>query len=84
MLTLGYSLERGGRDAFIDELYVRREWRGHGLGSLAVAKAEAAARRLGVHAVHLEVDVTNDRARRLYRRLGFALRQRYQLMSKRL
>ena len=56
VLTIGYSLERGGRDAFIDELYVRAERRGRGLGALAVATAEAAARRLGVRAVHLEVD----------------------------
>ena len=82
VLTIGYSLERGGRDAFIDELYVRSEWRGRGLGTLAVATAEAVARRLGVRAVHLEVDTTNDRARRLYERVGFTVRQRYHLMTK--
>jgi ribosomal protein S18 acetylase RimI-like enzyme len=82
VLTIGYSLERGGRDSFIDELYVRSEWRGRGLGTHAVATAEAGARRLGVRAVHLEVDTTNDRARRLYERVGFTLRQRYHLMTK--
>ena len=61
---------------------MRAEWRGRGLGALAVATAEAAARRLGVRAVHLEVDTTNDRARRLYERVGFTLRQRYHLMTK--
>ena len=82
VLTVGYSLERGGRDAFIDELFVRAELRGRGLGAQAVAVAEAGARRLGVRAVHLEVDNTNDRARRLYERVGFTLRRRYQLMTK--
>jgi ribosomal protein S18 acetylase RimI-like enzyme len=82
VLTLGYSLERGGRDSFIDELYVRPASRGRGLGARAVATAEAAARRLGVRAVHLEVDTGNDRARRLYERSGFALRRRYHLMTK--
>ena len=82
VLTIGYSLERGGRDSFIDELYVRSEWRGRGLGTLAVATAEAGARRLRVRAVHLEVDTTNDRARRLYERVGFTMRHRYHLMTK--
>jgi ribosomal protein S18 acetylase RimI-like enzyme len=84
VLTIGYSLERGGRDAFIDELYVRPQWRGVGLGTLAVATAEVAARRLGVRAVHLEVDTSNERARRLYERIGFAVRQRYHLMTKKI
>ena len=82
VLTIGYSLERGGRDSFIDELYVRPDQRGRGLGALAIATAEVAARRLGVRAVHLEVDTGNDRARRLYERSGFALRERYHLMTK--
>jgi ribosomal protein S18 acetylase RimI-like enzyme len=82
VLTIGYSLERGGRDSFIDELYVRPQQRGRGLGALAIATAEVAARRLGVRAVHLEVDTGNERARRLYERSGFALRERYHLMTK--
>jgi ribosomal protein S18 acetylase RimI-like enzyme len=84
VLTLGWSLELGGRDAFIDELYVKPARRGRGLGTLALATAEAAARRRGVRALHLEVDVTNETARRLYQRVGFRLRERYQLMLKRL
>jgi len=83
VLTFGYTLELGGRDAFIDELYLRPEWRGRGLGRRAVATAEAGARRLGVRALHLEVD-TGNRARVLYERAGFVVRDRYHLMIKRL
>jgi ribosomal protein S18 acetylase RimI-like enzyme len=82
VLTLGYTLELGGRDAFIDELYLRPEWRGRGLGVRALRVAEAAARRRGVRAMHLEVDTGNRRARRLYERWGFAVRDRYHLMVK--
>ena len=32
ILTLGYSLEYGGRDAFIDEVYIRAAYRGRGIG----------------------------------------------------
>src|SRR6516164_9557146 len=32
VITLGYSIEYGGRDGFIDDLYLVPEARGHGLG----------------------------------------------------
>ena len=71
LMTLGYSLEFGGRDAFVDELWIREPFRGAGLGKLAIASAEEACRELGVHALHLEVDRVNTGAQRLYRALGF-------------
>jgi GNAT superfamily N-acetyltransferase len=82
-LTSGYSLEFGGRTAFIDELYVRPESRRRGIGAQALAFAEQACRNLGLHAVHLEVARNNTEARRLYQASGFAAHDSY-LMTKRL
>jgi ribosomal protein S18 acetylase RimI-like enzyme len=36
----------------------------------------------GLTALHLEVDMTNDTARRLYTRAGFVARENYQLMTR--
>ncbi|MGZ3639081.1 MAG: GNAT family N-acetyltransferase [Ktedonobacterales bacterium] len=36
-LTLGYSLEYHGRDAFIDEIYIQADQRGKGIGTQAMA-----------------------------------------------
>ena len=83
VLTWGYSLEFHGRDAFIDELYVAPSYRGAGLGRQAVEWAEAACREQGAGAVHLEVEIDNERAHALYRRSGFAERG-LRLMTKRL
>ena len=83
VVTWGYSLEFHGRDAFIDELYVAPGYRGAGLGRQAVAWAEDACRTHGAGAVHLEVEVDNERAHALYRRSGFAERG-LRLMTKRL
>jgi ribosomal protein S18 acetylase RimI-like enzyme len=83
VLTWGYSLEFHGRDAFIDELYVAPRHRGAGLGRRAVEVAENACRAHGAGAVHLEVEVDNERAHALYRRNGFAERGR-RLLTKRL
>nr|WP_242054288.1 GNAT family N-acetyltransferase [Nostoc sp. FACHB-888] len=33
VLTLGYSLEYRGRDAFVDEFYLRPKHRGQGIGT---------------------------------------------------
>ncbi|HEY7529853.1 MAG TPA: GNAT family N-acetyltransferase [Gemmatimonadota bacterium] len=72
VLTLGFSLEWHGRDAFIDELYVAPERRGCGIGRALLAVAEGEARRAGVRALHLEVEPGNRRARAVYERAGYA------------
>jgi ribosomal protein S18 acetylase RimI-like enzyme len=83
VLTLGYSLEFLGRDAFVDELFVVPEWRSRGIGSAALRHLEAACGELGVRALHLEVGPDNHPAVGLYRRAGFEDR-RHHLMTKRL
>jgi ribosomal protein S18 acetylase RimI-like enzyme len=80
---LGYSIEYGGRDAFIDDLYLVPEARGRGLGARVMDFVEEQALMLGVKALHLEVEIANDRAYGLYRRRGFAESGR-RLLSKRL
>lgn len=70
VLTLGFSIENGGRDAFIDEVYLLPEQRG-GRGDEVMAFVEAAARSLGVRNLYLEVVAGNDRATALYGKRGF-------------
>jgi ribosomal protein S18 acetylase RimI-like enzyme len=81
ILTLGYSFEFRGRDAFIDELYIEPEFRRMGLGRRAMKFVEEKARALGVNALHLEVDGGNDSAAELYRRTGYKDHGRH-LMTK--
>ncbi len=83
-LCYGYSIEFGGRDAFVDELFVRAEHRGAGIGGRLLAHARDAAAAAGVVALHLEVDRANAGARRFYERHGFETRGRFQLMSAKL
>lgn len=81
-LCVGYSLEFGGRDGFLDEFYLLPEARGRGTGRAALAAALDAARALGIRALHLEVGRDNERARQLYAALGFEARTRFTLMSR--
>ncbi len=80
-LCYGYSIEFGGRDAFIDEFYILPGVRGQGFGKAAVDAVRAEAMADGVIALHLEVDHDNARARRLYEHMGFQPRTRFHLMS---
>jgi ribosomal protein S18 acetylase RimI-like enzyme len=79
VLGLGFSVEFQGRDAFLDELYLREGHRGGGLGRRAIQQAEAVCRARGVRAFHLEVERGNTNAQAFYRRLGFKDHDRYLL-----
>ncbi len=77
VLTLGYSLEYGGRTALVDELFVGEEHRGHGLGIATLRFLEQHCASLGIRVVRLEVERKNKRARAIYRRYGFKEHDRY-------
>ena len=81
---LGWSIELGGPDAFVDELFVVPEARGRGLGAAALEHLAAALAARGVVALHLEVARENGGAQRFYARKGFESRERYFLMTRKL
>jgi ribosomal protein S18 acetylase RimI-like enzyme len=83
VLCFGFSLEWGGRDAFLDEIYLEPGARGRGLGRRALRALVEAARAAGVCALHLEVEAGNPAGQALYRSEGFAGRDR-QMLSRRL
>jgi GNAT superfamily N-acetyltransferase len=76
-----YSIEFGGRDAFIDEFYVEAAERGEGIGGRVLKEIAMLLRARGIVAVHLEVDGGNERARAAYARAGFSSRDKYHVMS---
>ena len=68
LLCKTYSQEAGGMAVWIDELYVRPEFRGRGTGKAFFAELEKivpAAR------YRLEIEPDNARAEKLYRSMGF-------------
>ncbi|WP_108880864.1 GNAT family N-acetyltransferase [Anderseniella sp. Alg231-50] len=81
VLAFGFSLEFGGRDAFLDELFIAEAFRGQGIGRAALAAVCAWARHEGLCALHLEVERDNTAAKTLYTETGFEDRSHYNLMS---
>lgn len=80
VLTWAFSVEAGGREACVDELYLVPKARNRGFGSRVLALLEDEARALGVRRVFLEV-ARRNRAIGLYRRAGYLDHDRF-LMSK--
>jgi len=82
ILAFGFSFEHGGRDAFIDELFLKKEFRQVGLGKQTLEFVERQAKVLNVNVIHLEVERSNTDAAKLYRNKGFTDNGRI-LLSKR-
>ena len=68
ILTFGYSFEYGGRDASVNELYLKEEFRERGFESLILESVEFFARKHDVNAIHLEAGEENKR----YLKAGFS------------
>ncbi len=83
VVTLGYSMEYGGLDAVVDDLFVQPAYRGAGLATAALAEVREFCADRGVRAMHLEVARDNMPAQAVYRRVGFASTDR-QLLTLRL
>lgn len=76
VLTLGYSLEFGGRYGLLDELFILAPYRGGGLGRALLDLVLGECRALGLGALRLEVERGNAPARIFYERLGFTAHTR--------
>ncbi len=81
VLSFGYGIEHGGRETFVEEVYIVPKHRGRGLGAILMHALETGARDSGCRVVHLEV-MAGNRAERLYRRLGYGDRDSMLLTKK--
>lgn len=81
-LSFGWSLEFGGMDGTIDELFIRPGVRGRGIGSEVLLKLPKALSEAGLAALHLEVARNNPHALRFYKKLHFKSRDEYHLMTR--
>lgn len=82
VVTFGWSIEFGGLDGIVDEVFIRPAVRGRGMATEALNALCKALAQSGVKALHLEVDRTNADACRLYSRCKFEARDSYMLMSR--
>ena len=82
VLAFGFSFEYGGRDAFIDELFLKQEFRRKGVGKLTMDFIQSEAPKFGVKVIHLEVEQHNEGGVKLYEEKGFKNNGRILLSKK--
>ena len=70
LIAYSYDIEYGGRDAYMNELWIDESWRARGAGREAIELLVPVLKECGVHALHLQVRPENP-AVRLYERCGF-------------
>jgi GNAT superfamily N-acetyltransferase len=81
-VTFGYSLEFHGRDAMVDELFLTAPHRNQGIGTKTLQFVVEQCRYLGIHALHLEVEHTNEAGLTFYRNMGFEPHEHRYLMTR--
>lgn len=69
VLTWGWSIEAGGAEAVLDEIFVAQ--RNTGVGSALLDHVLADGRRRGLARIFLETESNNAQVRRFYERHGF-------------
>lgn len=82
IITFGWSMEFGGMDACVDELYIRPQVRKRGIASEVLMAISSSLKDVGVKALHLDVDRSDNATQRLYARAQFKMRDRYALMTR--
>ncbi len=81
-ISFGWSLEFGGLDGILDEIYIRPGVRKRGIGTEILSALPKALAGAGLRALHLEVARDDVAARTFYERRHFTARDGYMLMSR--
>ena len=83
ILTFGFDLEFGGRQATMTDLYLETEHRGHGAGRRVIEHVQEFCKQAGVRALELQAERHNSQAIAFYKSCGFESHDRVP-MSKRI
>jgi ribosomal protein S18 acetylase RimI-like enzyme len=82
VISFGWSIEFGGLDGTVDEIFLRESVRGRGIGHEVLSELPKALASAGLKALHLEVRADDEAAQRFYKRLHFTPRDGYVLMTR--
>lgn len=82
VVSFGWSLELGGMDGRIDQIYLRRAVRRRGIATEVLTTLPTALANAGVKALHLQVAKDNEAAMHLAARVRFTPRDDFAFMSR--
>ena len=76
IITYVFSFEYGGRIAFLDELYIKSEFRNQGIGNDAIEFLKTKTKALNINLIYLEIENHNEKAQNLYLKHNFEMHNR--------
>ena len=76
ILTFIFSFEYGGKIAFVDELFIKENARGKGIGKEAIQFIQREVPKLSLKLLYLEVEPLNENAQKLYLAHDFVIHNR--------
>ena len=76
ILTFIFSFEYGGKIAFVDELFIKENARGKGIGKEAIQFIQKEVPKLSLNLLYLEVEPHNENAQKLYLAHDFVIHNR--------
>ena len=79
MVTRSYSTERGGICVWIEDIYIKPEYRGQGIGAAFLQFVEA--QNPGAVRLRLEAEPENEHAMHVYQKAGFRVLDYTQLVK---
>lgn len=82
ILTYIFSFEYKGRIAFLDELYIKENFRGKGIGKQTIDFIKEQASNQNIKLIYLEVENHNQNAQKLYLANDFVVHNRKLLKHK--
>lgn len=82
VLTFGFDLEFGGRQATMTDLYLDADSRGRGIGRATMSHIETLLKERGIGALELQVEDDNRDALGFYERIGFTRHSRVPMSKK--
>ncbi|WP_286390044.1 GNAT family N-acetyltransferase [Pseudanabaena mucicola] len=80
-LTFFFSMEYHGRCGLVDELYIREDYRGKGIGKRVFVLIEDYLKSQNMRSLSLVVDHWNSPAEALYTKLGFHREKRHLMIK---
>lgn len=82
ILTFVFSFEYKGRIVFLDELYIKENFRGKGIGKQTIDFIKIQASNQNIKLIYLEVENHNQNAQKLYLANDFEVHNRKLLKHK--
>jgi GNAT superfamily N-acetyltransferase len=80
-LSFGWSVALAGREAFVQEVFIRPSVRGRGIGTEVLHSIAVSLTAGGIKALHVRLDRDDAGAARFCARVGFAARPDMVLMT---